>query len=380
MRSLRLAGVVINSDEKFIYDLYEVDYITAKQVHDFLKDADGEDVAINLNSVGGSVYEGLEIYTLLKDYSGNVTVNVTGLAASIASVIMLGGDVVSISNGAQVMIHNPSTIAVGSKEDLERGINSLDATERTIAGLYASKSSKSQEEFQSLMKKETWFTANEALEIGLADNITHLPVEDNLKLVNSYHETMSALADFKQFAKLNSEEMMSNSLIDKLKNALKEAGDITNQSEAVETEEIEKVDTEKEEEKTESTEPETVEEAEKEEKSSEEATETVENTENVDDVNEKLVDSLEKATQKIEELTNENEKLKNELSDKDNQIDSLQTSNAKLEKNISKATDVIDKFNALLDSESEETVAVVNTADHESTQGAFVGRFKHKQD
>lgn len=373
MKTMRLAGVVITSDDKFIYDLYEIDYITAKQVHDFLEDASGEEVIINLNSPGGSVYEGLEIYTLLKDYVGKVTVNITGLAASIASVIMLGGDVVNISNGAQVMIHNPSTIAVGSKEDLERGINSLDVTERTIASLYASKSKKSKEEFQTLMKKETWFTSGEALEIGLVDNITHLPVDDDLKLVDSYNETMVALADFKQFAKLNSEDIMSKSLIDKLKGALKEAGDITNQSEAVETDEIEKVDTEEVE--AESTETETEEVAEAEE-TPDEASDAVEN---VETVNEQLVNSLEKATQKIEELTSENEKLKNELSDKDNTINSLQTSNAKLEKNINKATSVINKFNALLDSESEKTVAVVNTADHESSQGAFVGRFKHKQ-
>lgn len=374
MKTMRLAGVVITSDDKFIYDIYEIDYITAKQVHDFLEKANGEEVTIKLNSPGGSVYEGLEIYTLLKDYAGKVTVNVTGLAASIASVIMLGGDIVNISNGAQVMIHNPSTIAIGDKEDLERGINSLAVTERTIAGLYASKASKSQEEFQSLMKKETWFTAKEALEIGLVDNVTHLPVDDDLKLVDSYSETMVALADFKQFAKLNSEDIMSKSLIDKLKGALKEAGDITNQSDAEKADEIEETETEEVE--TESTEAE-MEEDTKTEETSEEASKTVEDVENV---NEQLVTSLEKATQKIEELTSENEKLKTELSDKDNTINSLQASNAKLEQNITKATNVINKFNALLDSESEQTVAVVQTSEHENSQGAFVGRFKHKQD
>lgn len=380
MKNFRLAGAVVNSEEKFFYDLYGIDCISARQVHDFLNEAAGEDVTFNLNSVGGYVYEGIEIYTLLKEYSGHVTVNVTGLAASIASVIMLGGDVVNISNAGQIMIHNPSTIAVGSKEDLERGINSLDVTERMIANLYANKSNLSQEEFQKLMKKETRLTADEALEIGLVDNIKYLKSEDDLKLVDSYHDTMVALADFKKItdSKIKTEDIMAKSFIDKLKNALREADDITNKAdvtsndEIVETEEAEETETVVASDAVESTdESEEVETVETEEQS--------EAAENIEDVNAELVESLEKATTKIEDLTNENESLQKALAEKDTQIDKLQNSKSELEKNMDKATNVINKFNALLEAE-EQTIAVVNTADHENSQSAFVGRFKHKQD
>ena len=114
MKKLEINGVIVNDNDKSVYEWFEMSATCPKDVKEFLATLDGsEPIQVAINSQGGSVFAGSEIYTLLKSYSGEVEVVVTGLAASIASVIMMAGDKIKMSPTAQVMIHNASMVAQG---------------------------------------------------------------------------------------------------------------------------------------------------------------------------------------------------------------------------------------------------------------------------
>ncbi len=172
MKRLDINGVVINDDDKWFYDWTEQSAVSPKDVKDFLAKTDGKEaIQVAINSQGGSVFAGSEIYTLLKSYQGNVEVVVTGLAASIASIIMMAGDTIKMSPIAQVMIHNASMYAQGDYRDLAHASEVSENTSISLADLYQQKTGKSTDEVRELMDKETFFTAQRALEIGLVDEV-----------------------------------------------------------------------------------------------------------------------------------------------------------------------------------------------------------------
>ena len=173
MRTYRLAGTVVDSEGALFMEALEQDYISAKNVEKILAEAGGEEVTFNLNSGGGSVNAGSEIYTMLSSYSGRVVVNITSLSASIASVFMLGADEVNISHQAQIMIHQPHfrNEETVDKLSLERSLNMLDSTEKSIAKVYMKKTGLSEDEILDMMFKETWLTSDQALKLGFVDNI-----------------------------------------------------------------------------------------------------------------------------------------------------------------------------------------------------------------
>ena len=136
-----------------------------------LEKANGEDLEVEINSGGGSVFAGSEIYTALKSYKGNVTVKIVGLAASAASVIAMAGKKVLMSPTAQMMIHNVSSRAEGDYREMEHTAEILKSANDTIANAYRLKTGKEQKELLSLMDKETWMTAQKAKELGFIDEI-----------------------------------------------------------------------------------------------------------------------------------------------------------------------------------------------------------------
>ncbi|HEL0067069.1 Clp protease ClpP [Streptococcus equi subsp. zooepidemicus] len=173
MKKLKLNGPVVSEGDKWYYDWWEKPCITAKQVHDFLDSADGEDVQVRLNSGGGEVFVGSEIYSALKDYPGNVEVVITGLAASIASIIMLAGDVIKASPLAQIMIHNASWGSYGDYRQLKHDSEVVENASISLADMYAKKTGKQEAEIRELLDAETWFTASSAKEIGLIDDVLY---------------------------------------------------------------------------------------------------------------------------------------------------------------------------------------------------------------
>lgn len=166
-----IKGPIISNDEAWIYDLFEMDATNPRKVIDALEDAKGEDVIISINSPGGYVYDGSEIYTALKNYSGYVEAQVVGLAASAASVIAMGADKVRISPTAKIMIHNASMVGMGDHRDFTKAAERLKVTDRTIVNAYVIKSGKSEEELLNMMAEETWMGPQEALDNNLIDEI-----------------------------------------------------------------------------------------------------------------------------------------------------------------------------------------------------------------
>ena len=146
------------------------DVINAKDVRETL-DAVSEDIVIKLNSPGGDVFEGIEIYNYLKDHPSNVTVEVTGVAASAATFIVAGADEVIMNIGTSLMIHEASTFAWGNKSDIQKTLNALETIDDSILSIYSEKTGQPNEQLEEWMNEEKWFTADEAVEFGFADSV-----------------------------------------------------------------------------------------------------------------------------------------------------------------------------------------------------------------
>ena len=162
-RVLRLEGPI--DSESFWGD-----EITPKMFRDELYAEDG-DITLWVNSPGGNVFAAAEIYTMLRDYPGSVTVRIASIAASAASVVAMAGNLVQISPTGLIMIHDPSTIAMGNAKDMEKAITTLNEVKESIIDAYAFKTGLSRNRISKLMSDETWLNAKKAVELGFADEI-----------------------------------------------------------------------------------------------------------------------------------------------------------------------------------------------------------------
>jgi ATP-dependent Clp protease protease subunit len=168
---VKIKGPIIGNSEAWIYEWFGIEATSPSMVDKAIEKANGEDLEVEINSGGGSVFAGSEIYTALKSYKGNVTVKIVGLAASAASVIAMAGKKVMMSPTAQMMIHNVSSCAEGDYREMEHTAEILKNANDTIANAYRIKTGKTQEELLALMDKETWMTADKAKELGFVDEI-----------------------------------------------------------------------------------------------------------------------------------------------------------------------------------------------------------------
>lgn len=141
---------------------------------DFAKDLAALDVSrirLRLNSPGGSVFDGIAIHNLLVTHRADVHVMVDGIAASIASVIAMAGDQVTMGRGTEIMIHDPSAIVWGNSRDMREMAELLDKLAEDIAGFYAHRAGGTRAEWRERMTAETWYSAEEAIDAGLADDL-----------------------------------------------------------------------------------------------------------------------------------------------------------------------------------------------------------------
>lgn len=157
------------------------DEVTPKLFKDELMAGSGN-VTVWINSPGGDVFAASQIYNMLMDYAGNVTVKIDGLAASAASVIAMAGGDVYMSPVSMLMIHNPSTIAIGDSEEMLRAKALLDEVKESIINAYELKSGLSRTKLSHLMDAETWMNANKAIEFGFADKILFTEGGDRIPL------------------------------------------------------------------------------------------------------------------------------------------------------------------------------------------------------
>lgn len=146
------------------------DDVTPQLFKDELNKGNGN-ITVWINSPGGDCVAAAQIYNMLIDYKGDVTVKIDGIAASAASVIAMAGTKVLMSPVSMLMIHNPMTIAFGNKGEMEKAIAMLDEVKESIINAYEIKTGMSRAKLSHLMDSETWMDANKAVELGFADDI-----------------------------------------------------------------------------------------------------------------------------------------------------------------------------------------------------------------
>lgn len=146
------------------------DDVTPQLFKDELMAGSG-DITVWINSPGGDCVAAAQIYNMLMDYKGNVTVKIDGIAASAASVIAMAGTKVLMSPVSMMMIHNPMTIAFGDSAEMQKAIEMLGSVKDSIINAYEIKTGLSRAKLSHLMDAETWMDANKAVELGFADEV-----------------------------------------------------------------------------------------------------------------------------------------------------------------------------------------------------------------
>lgn len=223
-----IKGVIVSNDDKWIYDWFEMDSVCPKDVNSLIENAKGENLDVFINSGGGDVFAGSEIYSSLRCYSGKVNIHIVGLAASAASVIACAGKS-DISPTAMMMVHNVSGSANGDYREMDKSSEVLQKANAAIAAAYCNKTGMSEEEALELMDKETWLNAKDAVEKGLVDKIAE---SNNLKLVASFGDMLpqNVIDKIRNTVKGPSEQKAQSDLIFKQKNLdlLKLKGELKN--------------------------------------------------------------------------------------------------------------------------------------------------------
>ncbi len=163
-----------DNTDVFVYDEIGWFGVGAKEFMAELVDIDTDKITLHLNSPGGEVFDGMAIYSTLRQHPATVHVIIDSLAASIASVIAMAGDTIEIAPSAMMMVHDGLGLAVGNAGDHREMADLLDKVSDNIAGVYAARTGGTSAEWRSTMISEKWFTATEAVEAGLADSILDL--------------------------------------------------------------------------------------------------------------------------------------------------------------------------------------------------------------
>jgi ATP-dependent protease ClpP protease subunit len=159
------------------------------------KISDSKEVVININSPGGNVFDGVAIYNMIKQLDAEVTVEIVGLCASIASVIAMAGDKVIMRQGSFMMIHKPMTMIFGNSDDLFKQIEVLDKIEDQIINIYKKKTNLSNEALKSMLKAETWLNDVDAMEYDFVDMIDESTAiaakfQGKMEYINEIPETL----------------------------------------------------------------------------------------------------------------------------------------------------------------------------------------------
>lgn len=179
-RILRIDGDIASDSSIFGEDS---DVIPSEFRRDL--NSDTGDISLWINSRGGDVFAAAQIYTMLKEYSGNVKVKIDGLAASAASVIAMAGKTIEMSPVSMMMIHNPLTIVIGNQQDMKAAIERLDAVKETIINAYNLKTGIARDKLAKMMDSEKYMDANEAVELGFADSVLYTNQDNEAKEKNA---------------------------------------------------------------------------------------------------------------------------------------------------------------------------------------------------
>lgn len=171
MVTVPVKGIIVPNDLSDVYGFFSYDNITPNDIKEALNNANGQDITLEINSPGGYIDAGSEIYTDLKQYPGNVKAQIVGQACSAASWIALAADKVEMSPTAQMMIHRVSGGAEGNADDIASALQSLNSMDQAYVDLYSKRTGLDKQEVYRMMCATTWMNAKQAVEKGFADAI-----------------------------------------------------------------------------------------------------------------------------------------------------------------------------------------------------------------
>lgn len=176
MKEITVNGTIVSDEDKWIYDWFGIPCVCPKDITDGLKDAEGDEVTVLVNSGGGDLMAGNEIYSALKRYKGKTAAEITGYAASAATIVCCGADTVRANPGIQYMIHNVSSFQQGDKRDMATMEEVLGTADISIANIYRLKTGLEEKEILKMMShgtgnNGTWMDAKRAKELGFVDEI-----------------------------------------------------------------------------------------------------------------------------------------------------------------------------------------------------------------
>ena len=168
VKTISVRGDIIPDDYTEVYEYYGIDGSSPKTVNKALNEANGDDIIVEINSGGGDLIAGSEIYSMLKKYSGNVETHIMGMAASAASIIAMAGRCL-MGYTAMLMIHNVSSYAEGDYKDMSHMSQVLQTANKSVAAAYREKTGMDEKTLLDLMNKETYMTAEQAVANKFAD-------------------------------------------------------------------------------------------------------------------------------------------------------------------------------------------------------------------
>ena len=202
------------------------------------------DITLWINSPGGDCVAAAQIFNMLSEYPGKVTVKIDGLAASAASVIAMAGTEVWMSPVSMMMIHNPATVAWGDHSEMKKAMELLDAVKESIINAYVRKTGQSRAKLSHLMDAETWMDANKAVELGFADDILFQKEEqgddsENGGSENNRTENGTGSSDSVMFSR----RAVNNSLMNKLEKHYGKTGKSVKDQAGISAPKVNSVDT-----------------------------------------------------------------------------------------------------------------------------------------
>lgn len=211
-------------DGEIVTDEYEDTDTSAAGFRNALKSlGDVKSINLHINSPGGSVFEGIAIYNMLKQNSARINVYIDGLAASIASVIAMSGDAIFMPSNSMMMVHNPWVMAIGNASELRKKADDLDQITKSSVQTYLAKAGDKLDEktLTQLMDDETWLTAQEAVDYGLADEVMEpnkAVASINKQFVSRYRHVPEQLIKQAEHDdnKLNSEQNLEQEQLNKI--------------------------------------------------------------------------------------------------------------------------------------------------------------------
>lgn len=193
MKQVKISGVIVPNEDKWIYEWFGMEATCPDDVKKAIKSAGKDEITFVINSPGGEIGAGSEMWYMINSYEQKTYADIVGYACSAASYLAMGADVVRMAPTALMMIHLVSGDASGNCNAMEKEASTLRVADKAISNAYKLKTGKSNEELLALMEQETWMDAEKAKELGFIDSI--IGAENEMKAMPIYNAFGSILSE-----------------------------------------------------------------------------------------------------------------------------------------------------------------------------------------